>query len=74
MTYHTRIAEYTANCPEVGGKEYRQIHDLAVELGIYLVMGAVERHGGSLYISQWIFGPLGLIANRRKLKPTAVER
>ena len=38
-------------------------------------MGYSERSGGSLYMSQAIIGPDGeLIGNRRKLKPTHVER
>ena len=40
-----------------------------------VVMGHSEKHGGSLYMGQWIIGPDGeTIAQRRKLKPTHVER
>jgi nitrilase len=45
------------------------------QAGITVVMGYSERGGGSLYMSQAIIGPDGeLIGNRRKLKPTHVER
>lgn len=74
MSYASRITQYTENCPEVGGPEYAGLEKLAKERGVYVVMGAAERHGSSRYISQWIFGPEGVIATRRKLKPTAVER
>ena len=42
---------------------------------IMVVMGHSEKQGGSLYMGQWIIGPDGeTIAQRRKLKPTHVER
>ena len=43
--------------------------------GIMVVMGHSEKQGGSLYMGQWIIGADGeTIAQRRKLKPTHVER
>jgi aliphatic nitrilase len=40
-----------------------------------VVMGHSEKAGGSLYISQWIIDAEGrTVAQRRKLKPTHVER
>ncbi|BEJ16598.1 hypothetical protein CspHIS471_0512030 [Cutaneotrichosporon sp. HIS471] len=74
MSYAPRIAQYNANCPEIGGPEYNALRDLAKELGVFVVMGLAEKHGGSLYVAQWIFGPDGVLGTRRKLKPTAVER
>ncbi len=42
---------------------------------IMVVMGHSEKYAGSLYMGQWIIGPDGeTIAQRRKLKPTHVER
>jgi nitrilase len=42
---------------------------------IVVVLGLSERDGGSLYIAQWIIAPDGeTVAQRRKLKPTHVER
>src|SRR5690606_17937062 len=41
----------------------------------YLVVGVVERDGGTLYCSALTFGPDGrLLGRRRKLMPTAAER
>lgn len=74
MSYAPRIVQYTENCPEVGGPEYIGIEALVKARGVYVVMGVAERDGSSRYIAQWIFGPEGAIATRRKLKPTAVER
>lgn len=43
--------------------------------GLTAVLGLSERDGGSLYIAQWLIGPDGeTIGQRRKLKPTHVER
>ncbi|GMK55023.1 hypothetical protein CspeluHIS016_0200790 [Cutaneotrichosporon spelunceum] len=74
MSYAPRVAEYSANCPEIGGPEFTALCDLARELRVHVVMGVAEKHGSSLYIAQWIFGPDGVVGTRRKLKPTAVER
>lgn len=75
MSYEPRIIQYTKNCSEVDSPEYTGIEGLFMARGVYVVMGAAERHGSSRYIAQWIFGPDGtLCATRRKLKPTAVER
>jgi len=52
-----------------------RLRDAARDNGITVVLGLSERDGGSLYIAQWIIGPDGeTIAQRRKLKPTHVER
>lgn len=57
------------------GPEAEAIAAAARRCGIAVVLGLSERDGGSLYIAQWLIGPLGeTIARRRKLKPTHVER
>ena len=65
----------------------RQLADLRLAAGrahraggegatrIMVVMGHSEKHGGSLYMGQWIIDADGeTVAMRRKLKPTHVER
>jgi nitrilase len=43
--------------------------------GVHLVVGVVERDGGTLYCAALIFGPDGtLLGKHRKLMPTAMER
>ena len=43
--------------------------------GIHLVMGVVERNGGTLYCTVLFFGPDGqLLGKHRKVMPTAMER
>jgi aliphatic nitrilase len=52
-----------------------RLADAARRAGVYVAMGLSERHGGSLYIAQWLIGPDGeTVTKRRKLKPTHVER
>ena len=73
-----------------GRDEFRRLHDAAIAVpgpatdaigraaragAIHLVVGVVERDGGTLYCSALIFGPDGaLLGRHRKLMPTAQER
>jgi len=53
----------------------KRLQDTAAKNSIYVVMGFSERDGGSLYMSQVIINDEGeIVAHRRKLKPTHVER
>lgn len=57
------------------GAEAQRIAQCASEHDIWVVMGYSERAAGSLYIAQLIISPDdGIIAARRKLKATHVER
>ncbi len=48
---------------------------VAVEYAMTLVVGVIERSGGTLYCTALTFGPDGsLLAAHRKLMPTAMER
>ncbi len=43
--------------------------------GLFLVVGVIERDGGTLYCTALFFGPDGqLLGKHRKLMPTALER
>jgi nitrilase len=45
------------------------------ERALHLVVGVIEREGGTLYCTALIFGPDGnLLGKHRKLMPTAMER
>ncbi|MEM6583136.1 MAG: carbon-nitrogen hydrolase family protein [Pseudomonadota bacterium] len=66
---------YHENCLVVDSPQFKAIGEAAKANGIYVSMGASERHYGTLYISQFLFDDEGnLIKGRRKLKPTHMER
>ncbi|OEL21594.1 Bifunctional nitrilase/nitrile hydratase NIT4 [Dichanthelium oligosanthes] len=54
------------------GPEVTRLASFAAEYRVYLVMGAVERHGHTLYSAVLFFSPAGeLLGRHRKLVPTA---
>jgi nitrilase len=73
-----------------GREEFRRLFDAAIDVpgpatdalaavaeqrAIHLVVGVVERDGGTLYCTALFFGPKGhLLGKHRKLMPTAMER
>jgi aliphatic nitrilase len=69
------VQRYHENSVVVGDAHYARIARAAREHDITVVLGASERDRGSLYMAQFLLGPDGsTIADRRKLKPTHVER
>ncbi|KAI6176970.1 CN hydrolase domain-containing protein [Aphelenchoides bicaudatus] len=57
------------------GKESTEIASIAAEFKIHIVVGVVERDGGTLYCSVFFYGPNGdRIGKHRKLMPTAVGK
>ncbi len=66
---------YFESAIDVPGQESTALGALAGELGIHLVVGAVERGGATLYCTTLFFGPEGtLLGKHRKLMPTGAER
>lgn len=60
---------------DVPGDATEFIGKIARDHGVHLVVGVIERDGGTLYCTALIFGPEGsLLGKRRKLMPTAMER
>src|SRR5215472_3202082 len=73
-----------------GREEFRRYFDSAIDVPgpatetigkaaragqLYLVVGVIEREGGTLYCTALFFGPDGtLLGKHRKLMPTAMER
>ncbi|MFI5734678.1 nitrilase-related carbon-nitrogen hydrolase [Kribbella sp. NPDC051587] len=57
----------------VPGPETARLAELAAELTVDLVVGVIERDGGTLYCTALFFTP-ELVAKHRKLMPTAAER
>ena len=67
--------EYWNSAIDVPGPETRQLAALAKSLGSHLVMGCIERDGGTLYCDVLYFSPdAGLLGKHRKMMPTGSER
>lgn len=63
------------NAIEVPGPATEFIASVAKDHGIHIVIGVIERDGGTIYCTALIFGPNGeLLGKHRKLMPTAMER
>lgn len=63
------------NAIEVPGTATGFIGSVAKDHAIHLVVGVIERDGGTLYCTALTFGPDGqLLGKHRKLMPTAMER
>jgi nitrilase len=66
---------YHAGAVDVPGPAVDRLATIAAEHGITLVIGVIERDGGTLYCTALTIGPDGaLLARHRKLMPTAMER
>lgn len=66
---------YWASAVEVPGPAVATLADIARGTGVYLVMGVVERDGGTLYNAVLFFAPTGrFLGKHRKLMPTGPER
>jgi nitrilase len=69
------VSSYFDNSLGYDSSAAETLRQAAKRNNIVVVLGLSERDGGSLYIAQWIIGPDGeSVAQRRKLKPTHVER
>ncbi|HXY26304.1 MAG TPA: nitrilase-related carbon-nitrogen hydrolase, partial [Candidatus Acidoferrum sp.] len=66
---------YWDSSVDVPGPAVDELARAASENGIYLVIGVVERDGGTLYCSVLFFGPDGFfLGKHRKIMPTGSER
>ena len=67
--------EYWEAAIDVPGPATASMGGLARDTGVYLVVGAIEREGGTLYCTVLFFAPDGsLLGKHRKLMPTGSER
>jgi nitrilase len=70
---HYRV--YWENAIEVPGPATRQLSGAAASNKIYLIVGVIERDGGTLYCTVLFFAPDGAyLGKHRKLMPTGSER
>ena len=66
---------YYEGAIDVPGPAASQLGAAARSHGVWLVVGVIERDGGTLYCTALFFGPDGSLAGKhRKLMPTAMER
>ncbi len=69
------FARYHAGAIEVPGPETEALGNIAASANVHLVIGVIERDGGTLYCTVLFFTPDGaLLGRHRKLMPTASER
>jgi nitrilase len=66
---------YWESAIEVPGLATVRLAEAARQNGVWLVIGVIERDGGTLYCTVLFFSPEGALAGKhRKLMPTASER
>src|SRR3954453_676716 len=66
---------YWSSAIDVPGPAIERLSACAAAHHLHVVIGAIERDGGTLYCSVLFFGPDGrLLGKHRKLMPTAAER
>jgi nitrilase len=66
---------YHAAAIDVPGPGVERLAAIARASGVHLVVGVIERDGGTLYCTALTLGPEGaLLARHRKVMPTAMER
>ena len=65
---------YWESSIDIPGPAVDKLAGLAAELGIYMVVGVIEREGGTLYCTAVFVSPQGYLGKHRKVMPTAAER
>ena len=65
---------YWESSVDVPGPDVDALGQIAREHGVYLVIGVIERDGGTLYCTVLFFAPEGYLGKHRKLMPTGSER
>src|SRR5271156_1410753 len=69
------FVRYFKGAVECPGAETEMLAEWAKRLKLHIVIGVIERDGGTLYCTSLLFSPdSGLVAKHRKLMPTAMER
>jgi nitrilase len=65
---------YWESSVDIPGPVVDELENVSAELGIHLVIGVVERDGGTLYCTALLVSPDGYLGKHRKVMPTAAER
>ena len=70
-----QFRRYWDSAIDVPGPDFDRLAEIAKANQTYLVIGVMERDGGTLYCTVLFFGPDGrYLGKHRKLQPTASER
>lgn len=69
-----QFRRYWESAIDIPGPAVDDLAALAAELGIFLVIGVVEREGGTLYCTAAFLSPDGYLGKHRKVMPTSAER
>jgi nitrilase len=69
-----QFRRYWEGAVEVPGPAVDRLARLARATSLHLVVGVVERDGGTLYCTALFLSPDGYLGKHRKLMPTAAER
>lgn len=65
---------YWASSVDVPGPDVALLAEAAQDHKVHLVIGVIERDGGTLYCTVLFFSPDGFLGKHRKLMPTGSER
>ncbi|ESQ81393.1 carbon-nitrogen hydrolase family protein [Asticcacaulis benevestitus] len=66
---------YFESAIDLPGPEASRMGEIARDNGVHMVVGVIERDGGTLYCSTLTYAPSGrILYKHRKLMPTALER
>jgi len=68
------FARYWDSAIDVPGPAVDRMAVIAKDNNVHLVMGVIERDGGTLYCTVLFFSPEGYLGKHRKLMPTGSER
>ncbi len=71
---HEQFRRYHASAVDVPGPAVDHLAGIAAQYDQHLVVGVIEREGGTLYCSVLFFAPGKFLGKHRKLMPTAAER
>jgi hypothetical protein len=69
------FVRYYKNAIDIPSPTIRHLESISSETGVFLVVGVIERDGGTLYCTVvFIDSEKGYVGKHRKLMPTAMER
>lgn len=72
---HEHYRRYWSSAVDIPGPALARLGDIAAANAVHLVIGIIERDGGTLYCTVVFLGPDGqLLGRHRKLMPTGMER